>query len=120
MSHIRIDSQKALKKWSPVLENMGITDSDRLNWMSEYAEFHSINENAYVNAGIQGMGQVLAPSPASFAGQTINATPGSGDVAQNLLPVAMKIAAQTIGLDLVSVKPTPGPRIELLFIDFQI
>lgn len=119
MSHIRIDSQKALKKWSPVLENMGITDSDRLGWMSEYAEFHSINENAYVNAGIQGMGSVLAPNPASFAGQTINATPGSGDVAQNLLPVAMKIAAQTIGLDLVAVKPTPGPRIELLFIDFQ-
>ena len=119
MSHIRIDSQKALKKWSPVLENMGITDSDRLNWMSEYAEFHSINENAYVNAGIQGMGSVLAPQPASFAGQTINNTPGSGDVAQNLLPVAMKIAAQTIGLDLVSVKPTPGPRIELLFIDFR-
>jgi len=119
MSHIRIDSQKALKKWSPVLENMGITDSDRLGWMSEYAEFHSINENAYVNAGIQGMGSVLAPNPASFAGQTINATPGSGDVAQNLLPVAMKIAAQTIGLDLVAVKPTPGPRIELLFIDFR-
>jgi hypothetical protein len=119
MSHIKIDSQKALKKWSPVLENMGITDSDRLNWMSEYAEFHSINENAYVNAGIQGMGQVLAPQPYTFAGQTINATPGSGDVAQNLLPVAMKIAAQTIGLDLVSVKPSPGPRIELLFIDFQ-
>lgn len=119
MSHIRIDSQKALKKWSPVLENMGVTDSERLGWMSEYAEYHSINENAYVNAGIQGMGNVLAPSPASFAGQTINATPGSGDVAQNLLPVAMKIAAQTIGLDLVAVKPTPGPRIELLFIDFR-
>jgi hypothetical protein len=119
MSHIRIDSQKALKKWSPVLENMGVTDSERLGWMSEYAEYHSINENAYVNAGIQGMGSVLAPNPASFAGQTINATPGSGDVAQNLLPVAMKIAAQTIGLDLVAVKPTPGPRIELLFIDFR-
>lgn len=119
MSHIRIDSQKALKKWSPVLENMGITDSDRLGWMSEYAEFHSINENAYVNAGILGMGNVTAPQPASFAGQTINVTSGSGDVAQNLLPVAMKIAAQTIGLDLVAVKPTPGPRIELLFIDFR-
>ena len=122
MSHIRIDSQKALKKWSPVLENMGITDSDRLNWMSEYAEFHSINENAYVNAGIQGMGAVTAPGPQSFAGQTLGNAAGqvgSGDVAQNLLPVAMKIAAQTIGLDLVSVKPTPGPRIELLFIDFR-
>jgi hypothetical protein len=31
----------------------------------------------------------------------------------------MKIAAQTIGLDLVAVKPTPGPKIDLLYIDFQ-
>jgi len=122
MSHIRIDTQKALKKWTPVLENMGIEDSDRLNWMSAYAEYHSLNENAYLNASISGMGNVLAPSPATFAGQTLGNAPGavgSGDVAQNLLPVAMKIAAQTIGLDLVSVKPTPGPRIELLFIDFR-
>ena len=25
MSHIRIDKQKAIKKWTPVLENMGVT-----------------------------------------------------------------------------------------------
>jgi hypothetical protein len=31
----------------------------------------------------------------------------------------MKIAAQTIGLDLVSVKPSPGPKLDLLYIDFQ-
>ena len=37
----------------------------------------------------------------------------------NLFPLAMKIAAQTIGLDLVAVKPTPGPKIDLLYIDFQ-
>ncbi len=49
MSHIRIDKQKALKKWSPVLENMGVSE-ERLDWMSEMAEYHSINENAYVNA----------------------------------------------------------------------
>jgi hypothetical protein len=30
----------------------------------------------------------------------------------------MKIAAQTIGLDL-AVKPTPGPKVDLLYIDFQ-
>jgi hypothetical protein len=30
----------------------------------------------------------------------------------------MKIAAQTIGLDLVAVKPTPGPKIDLLYVDF--
>jgi hypothetical protein len=124
MSHIRIDKSKALKKWSPVLENMGVAGEDRLDWMSEYAEYHSINENAYVNASnVAGMGAVLNPVVGSLAGNTVgssyNGVAGSGDVGQNLLPVAMKIAAQTIGLDLVAVKPSPGPKIDLLYIDFQ-
>jgi len=125
MSHIRIDKAKATKKWAPVLENMGVI-GDRVEWMAEYAEFHSINENAYVNASnVAGMGNVLAAQPGSYAGGTLvgsgypNGNIGSGDVGQNLLPVAMKIAAQTIGLDLVAVKPTPGPKIDLLYIDFQ-
>ena len=129
MSHIRIDKAKATKKWAPVLENMGVT-GDRVEWMAEYAEFHSINENAYVNASnVAGMGGVYAAQPGTYAGQTNGGslaaangglgTIGSGDVGQNLLPVAMKIAAQTIGLDLVAVKPTPGPKIDLLYIDFQ-
>jgi len=127
MSQIRIDNQKAMKKWSPVLENMGVS-GDRLEWMSEYAEFHSINENAYVNAtNVAGMGAVVNPILGGPAGTTLGSnlggaytgTPGSGDVGQNLLPVAMKIAAQTIGLDLVAVKPTPGPKLDLLYIDFQ-
>ena len=130
MSHIRIDKQKAVKKWAPVLENMGVT-GERVDWMAEYAEFHSINENAYVNAAnVSGMGGVIAAQPSTLAGQTIgNSTAlggygpgslaGSGDVGQNLLPVAMKIAAQTIGLDLVAVKPSPGPKIDLLYVDFR-
>jgi hypothetical protein len=125
MSHIRIDKSKAVKKWAPVLENMGVAE-DRVEWMSEMAEYHSINENAYVNASnVAGMGSVLNPVVGSLAGNpgnytnTYGNTPGSGDVGQNLLPVAMKIAAQTIGLDLVAVKPTPGPKIDLLYIDFQ-
>jgi hypothetical protein len=93
--------------------------------MSEMAEYHSINENAYVNAAnVAGMGSVVAAQPSSLSGYLGGATiangqVGSGDVGQNLLPVAMKIAAQTIGLDLVAVKPTPGPKIDLLYIDFQ-
>ena len=126
MSQIRIDNQKAMKKWTPVLENMGVS-AERLEWMSEYAEFHSINENAYVNASnVAGMGNIVAPQPGLFPGNTTTAQQGaygpltgSGDVGQNLLPVAMKIAAQTIGLDLVAVKPTPGPKLDLLYIDFQ-
>ena len=123
MSHIRIDKSKALKKWAPVLENMGVTGEDRVEWMSEYAEFHSINENAYVNASnVSGMGDVKAAQPNALAGNTLQTfanSVGSGDVGQNMLPVAMKIAAQTIGLDLVAVKPTPGPKIDLLYIDFR-
>ena len=126
MSHIRIDKAKATKKWGPVLENMGVT-GDRVEWMAEYAEFHSINENAYVNASnVAGLGAITNPSVATLPGQTIaglnnaySGIAGSGDVGQNLLPVAMKIAAQTIGLDLVAVKPSPGPKIDLIYIDFQ-
>jgi len=126
MSHIRIDKSKALKKWAPVLENMGVSGEDKLDWMSEYAEFHSINENAYVNATLAGMGAVTSPQPSIYAGSTLNTalggnngSAGSGDLGQNLLPVSMKIAAQTIGLDLVAVKPSPGPKLDLLYIDFQ-
>jgi len=128
MSHIRIDKSKAVKKWAPVLENMGVAE-DRVEWMSEMAEYHSINENAYVNAtNVAGMGAVLNPvlGSTNLPGTTYGdlwsnggGVAGSGDVGQNLLPVAMKIAAQTIGLDLVAVKPTPGPKIDLLYIDFQ-
>ena len=125
MSHIRIDKQKAVKKWGPVLENMGVS-VDKVEWMSEMAEYHSINENAYANATTAGMGGVVSAIPSTLAG-ALNGTAfsnnsgvaGSGDLGQNLLPVAMKIAAQTIGLDLVAVKPTPGPKIDLLYIDFQ-
>jgi hypothetical protein len=126
MSQIRIDKQKAFNKWSPVLENMGVVDADRLDWMSEYAEFHSINENAYANvSNVAGLGNIVAPSPSILPGTTIGSNwsntgiGGSGDLGQNLLPVAMKIAAQTIGLDLVAVKPSPGPKMDLLYIDFQ-
>ena len=130
MSHIRIDKQKAVKKWAPVLENMGVS-GDRIDWMSEYAEMHSINENAYVNATLAGMGNVTSPTVGTLPGLLGGASGawsslpagvsalGSGDLGQNLLPVAMKVAAQTIGLDLVAVKPTPGPKIDLLYIDFQ-
>ena len=126
MSHIRIDNEKAMKKWSPVLENMGVS-GDKVEWMSEMAEFHTINENAYANASnVTGMGAVIAAQPSTLAGSTIgnawsgnSGAAGSGDVGQNLLPVAMKIAAQTIGLDLVAVKPSPGPKIDLLYVDFR-
>jgi hypothetical protein len=116
-----VDSAKALKKWSPVLESLNVNDSERSAWMAEYAELHQMNENvAYSTLGNNfGMGGINAPQPHAIPGNITDAQPGSGDVAQNLLPVSMKIAAQTIGLDLVAVKPASSPRIELLFVDFK-
>jgi len=37
----------------------------------------------------------------------------------NMFPIAMKIAAQTIGLDLVSVKPMSAPKGILNYVDYQ-
>jgi len=121
-----VDNAKALKKWGPVLESLNV-DSEKSSWMAEYAEFHQMNENvAYSTLGnLYGMGAVTAPVVGStpgavqtFGTQTGGAQ-GSGDIAQNLLPISMKIAAQTIGLDLVAVKPASSPRLELLFVDFK-
>jgi hypothetical protein len=124
--NIVIDKAKAEKKWGQILETLNVKDPEKREWMSEYAEMHqfSMNENvSYVNLGnLNGMGAVTPPTPGNVAGQvwgTDGSTAGSGDIAQNLLPVSMKIAAQTIGLDLVAVKPTSSPRIELLFVDFK-
>ncbi|MDY0270133.1 hypothetical protein [Trichloromonas sp.] len=118
-----VDKAKAEKKWSPILEALHVTDGEKRSWMSEYAELHQINENvSYAALGnITGMGAVLSPQPSTTPGALWGAgdTPGSGDVGQNLLPISMKIAAQTIGLDLVAVKPAASPKIDLLFVDFR-
>jgi hypothetical protein len=123
-----IDNQKAIAKWKPVLESLGVQDPYRMKWMSEYAEMHSLNENvAYSTLGnLNGMGPVVAAQPSTTPGLVWGDYTsggaggiGSGDIGQNLLPVSMKIAAQTIGLDLVAVKPASSPKVDLLFVDFK-
>ena len=53
-----IDKQKALKKWSPILEALNVTDPEKREWIAEYAELHQMNENvSMVTLGnLQGMG----------------------------------------------------------------
>jgi hypothetical protein len=123
-----IDDQKAVAKWKPVLESLGVTDTYKQKWMSTYAEMHSLNENvAYSTLGnLNGMGPVTAAQPSTTPGLVWGdygmgtaGGIGSGDIGQNLLPVSMKIAAQTIGLDLVAVKPASSPKVDLLFVDFK-
>jgi len=74
--------EEILQKWAPIIESMGVTGS-KADWMSQYVEMHSLNEN------------------------TLQSSTQSVEM-PSLLPIAKKIAAQTIGLDLVSVKPLGG------------
>ena len=126
--NLLVDKNKAEKKWSPVLDSLEVKDAYKRNWMSEYAEMHSMNENvAYSTLGnINGMGGVQSAQPSATPGTVWGdyglgtaGGIGSGDIGQNLLPVSMKIAAQTIGLDLIAVKPSSSPKVDLLFVDFK-
>lgn len=117
-----INASEIRATWSPIIESAtGINDSEKLAWMSEYCHNHKLYEDAngavnYMTVGttmnLQGMGAVALPNPGDFT------TKGSGDKAPTLLPLAMQVAAQTIGLDLVPVIPMAGPMGLLSYLDF--
>jgi len=107
--------------WAPIIESAtGINDASKLAWMSEYCHNHKLYEDASTmalgNAGnIFGMGATTLPS--GYA-NGVSTTKGSGDKSPSLLPLAMQVAAQTIGLDLVPVVPMAGPMGLLSYLDF--
>ena len=76
------NKEDIIKKWGPILDSMGVTGS-KAQWMSEYAEIHSNNEVEKNRLSTE---------------TTSNDFP-------SIFPMAKKIVAQTIGLDLVTVKP---------------
>lgn len=122
-----VNLNKEMIKWKPLMEKLGVTDPSKQAWLAEYAAYHNIyqsqNESVAYAQGtnVSGMGAVVAPTVSTIPGQTYGGTGtvGSGDYGQQLLPVAMKVAAHTIGLDLVAVKPTPGPVIDLMYVDYR-
>ena len=109
--------------WAPIIsEATGINESSKLAWMSTYCHNHKLYEDANImslapNMNIGGMGAVSFPAGAPANGAAGAAT-GSGDKAPTLLPLAMQVAAQTIGLDLVPVIPMAGPMGLLSYLDF--
>lgn len=123
----RINEAEIRNTWAPIIEEAtGITDSNKLAWMSEYCHNHKLYEDANImslsnNPGpmnLTGMGAVTFPGAANTANVGGSGTPGSGDKAPTLLPLAMQVAAQTIGLDLVPVVPMAGPMGLLSYLDF--
>ena len=120
-----INEAEIRSTWAPIIkEATGINESSKLAWMSQYCHNHKLYEDANImslsnNPGpmnLTGMGAVSFPSAISN-GATGGAT-GSGDKSPTLLPLAMQVAAQTIGLDLVPVIPMAGPMGLLSYLDF--
>lgn len=126
-----INEAEVQKTWAPIItEATGISDKSRISWMSKYAHFHNLseqrtlNESVYntvhlnPNMNIPGMGNVTLPgNPGLTTGFSSQST-GSGDTPYSLLPLALQVAAQTIGLDLVPVVPMAGPMGILTYLDF--
>ena len=75
-----------MKKWAPIIDSMGVTGS-KADWLSQYAQMISNNESIEEN---------------TLTSDTTTEFP-------SLLPIAMKVASKTIGMDLVNIKPLASP-----------
>ena len=120
-----INEAEVQKTWAPIIEEAtGITERSKLSWMSKYCHYHNLNESVYntvhlnPNMNVQGMNAPAFPGDPTSMSNFYSQTPGSGDKAFSLLPIAMQVAAQTVGLDLVPVVPMAGPMGVLTYLDF--
>jgi hypothetical protein len=125
--------------WKPILEGYGV-DSTKSPWLAEYAHNHAIFDNTtpLFEQTAPGLFFQQPSSLGSYAGQisapTNSMTPfsggvkngygnvgtdaGSGDKFPSLLPVAIQVAAKTIGFDLVPVIPMDSPVGFLPYLDY--
>lgn len=122
---MNINEAQIQETWAPIIESKtGITDSYKTNWLSKYCHFHSLNESfssSYAQIGIAPagnlggiMGNVSTPSTSGIYG----GGEGSGDKFPSLLPLAIQVAARTIGFDIVNVIPMSGPTGVLTYLDY--
>ncbi len=115
-------------KWAPMLEEVGVNDPTRKNWVAKYAHYHALNEAAMGGVStpyatlynVPGVGnaqpaQSAATTGAQFTGSDVK---GSGDKWPALLPMALQVAARTVGFDIVNVVPMPGPTGVVSYLDY--
>jgi hypothetical protein len=120
-----LNEEKILEKFGPQLENeLGIKDKSKKKWISQYIHNHLLFESSFQfpQAGLlntPGMGNVVAPAfGIGQSGFYNTSKTGSGDIFPSLLPIAVNIAARTIGFDLVSVVPMQGPAGILPYMEY--
>ena len=124
-----MNKHQLLENWSPVIEqtigkNVDASKKELVATICQLQENYEarlggqLNENNfYATPGsVNGMGAVELPS-STGQGWT-GGTKGSGDVPYSLLPLAIQVAAQTIGLELVPTIPMNSPVGMLSYMDF--
>jgi hypothetical protein len=107
--------------WTPVLEGYG-ADVAKTPWLAEYAHNHAIFDNTG-SALFESTPGTFFQQPTSLVGMgqanpATRGANGSGDKFPSLLPVAIQVAAKTIGFDLVPVIPMDSPVGFLPYLDY--
>lgn len=122
------------ESWGPMVKaitkNTVNESSARFEWMCEYAHNHAmaLNEESIGGASFpfstlyntNGVGNAVPAQQAGMtaADQASTASNGSGDKWPALLPMALQVAARTIGFDLVNTLPMQGPTYVIPFLDY--
>jgi len=133
----RSSDSRLANTWKPILEGYGV-DVTKTPWLAEYAHNHAIFDNTTPIFETTAPG-VFFQTPQSLGGfmgtpsaPTSAMTPftagaknsfsadsnGSGDKFPSLLPVAIQVAAKTIGFELVPVIPMDSPVGFLPYLDY--
>lgn len=124
----QLNEAQIVEKWSPMIEQTTqVKDPAKLNWISKYAHYHALNESlggvSYPYAtlyNVPGVGDVQPAKQAAVTGADWydQKTQGSGDKFPALLPMALQVAARTVGFDIVNVVPMPGPTGVVSYLDY--
>jgi hypothetical protein len=130
----RKNDAQILETWTPVIQSYGVQNVDTISWLSEYAHNHAIWDNSsMINestpglffqqpGSISSMGNPFAPTrgqvPFPNGEKGLASNSGSGDKFPSLLPIAIQVAAKTIGFDLVSVIPMDSPVGFIPYLDY--
>lgn len=139
----RLNDIQVKETWEPVLESYGASAETikARPWLVDIAHYHAIFDNTgsalnestvpglfYQQPGsVSAMGNIHAPTSAmtpfsgfgtGTAAKASAASSGSGDKFPSLLPVAIQVAAKTIGFDLVGVVPMDAPVGFLPYLDY--
>ena len=125
----QLNEQQIVQKWAPMIESAtGLKDNAKLSWISKYAHFHALNEAAMGGVStpyatlynVPGVGTAVPAQQAATTGNQFYqaGTKGSGDKWPALLPMALQVAARTVGFDIVNVVPMPGPTGVVSYLDY--